>query len=116
MRKQLVEALRAITSGEFLHADRRNMRGVRSLRLVTWNCQGGFHRKAEVIEALQPDPAIIQECECPDRLRTRRVAWHARPIVWSGDSAIKGLAVISFMDAQLEIDQALAARHSHRCP
>lgn len=44
------------------------------MRLVTWNCQGGLHRKIAAIEALEPDLAIIQECECPDRLRSRAEA------------------------------------------
>lgn len=38
------------------------------MRIVTWNCQGGFHRKAAAIEMFRPDLVIIQECECPDRL------------------------------------------------
>jgi len=51
------------------------------VRVVTWNCQGGFRRKAEVIEALQPDLAIIQECECPDRLRAQAAAWQTRDLL-----------------------------------
>jgi len=58
------------------------------MRLVTWNCQGGFHRKAQAIESLHPDLAIIQECECPDRLRSRASAWHARPIMRSADDPV----------------------------
>ena len=48
------------------------------MQIVTWNSRGGFRRKAEVIEALQPDLAIIQECECPDWLRAQAAAWQAR--------------------------------------
>ena len=86
------------------------------MRLVIWNCQGGLHRNIVAIEALQPDLAIIQECECPDRLRSREAAWHARPVVWCGDSPIRGLAVISFTGAQLEGDAAHAPSLKHLLP
>ena len=86
------------------------------MRLITWNCQGGFHRKAEAIETLQPHLAIIQERECPDRLRSRTTASRARPIVWCGDSPTKGLAVISFTDAQLEVDRAHDSSLKHLLP
>lgn len=86
------------------------------MRLVTWNCQSGLHRKIAAIEALQPDLAIIQECECPDRLRSRAAAWHTRPIVWCGDSPTKGLAVISFTGAQLEVDAAHDPSLKHLLP
>ena len=86
------------------------------MRIVTWNCQGGFHRKAEAVERLQPDLAIIQECECPDRLRSRGEAWRTRPIVWCGDAPTKGLAVIAFTGAQLEVDPIYDATLKHLLP
>ncbi len=86
------------------------------MQLVTWNCQGGFHRKIAAVEALHPDLAIIQECECPDRLRSRGEAWQAWPIVWCGDSPTKGLAVISFTGAQLAVDPIYDASLKHLLP
>lgn len=32
------------------------------MRLATWNCQGGFHKKAHLLAAEQVEIAIIQEC------------------------------------------------------
>lgn len=86
------------------------------MRLVTWNCQGGFHKKREAVEALRPDFAIIQECECPDRLRSRSTSWHALPMVWCGDSPTKGLAIISFTGAQLEVDAIHDSSLKHLLP
>jgi hypothetical protein len=48
------------------------------LRIVTWNCQGAYGRKAPLIEALHPDIAIIQECKCPDY-------WRAQPLAGYSD-------------------------------
>jgi endonuclease/exonuclease/phosphatase family metal-dependent hydrolase len=86
------------------------------VRLVIWNCQGGLHRKIAAIMALHPDLAIIQECECPDRLQSRSAAWRTRPSVWCGDSPTKGLAVISFSDAQLAIDATHDPALKHLLP
>jgi exodeoxyribonuclease III len=86
------------------------------VRLVTWNCQGGLHRKAAALEKLQPDLAIIQECECPERLRARVAAWEPHPMVWCGDSPTKGLAVISFTGAQLAVDPVYDPSLKHLLP
>lgn len=32
------------------------------MRLLTWNCQGGFERKAHLLLSEKPDLAVIQEC------------------------------------------------------
>jgi exodeoxyribonuclease III len=58
------------------------------MRLVTWNANGGFHRKAEPLLALKPAVAVVQEC-----LRTSLDGlpgqWH-----WVGPER-KGLAVVA---------------------
>ena len=71
---------------------------------MTWNCQGGFHHKAQAIEVLQPDLAIIQECESPERLQAAGPEWTRRSIVWCGNVPTKGLAVVSFSGARLAVD------------
>ena len=38
------------------------------MKLITWNCQGAFRKKAEIILTLNPDILVIQECESPERL------------------------------------------------
>lgn len=37
------------------------------MKIVTWNCQGAFRRKAAPIAQFRPDLAVIQECEAPVR-------------------------------------------------
>lgn len=75
------------------------------MRIVTWNCQGGFRHKADKIAALEPDIAIIQECEAPDRLPAHDAGWSQRPLCWHGDNPRgKGVAVFASFGNQLTID------------
>ena len=37
------------------------------LKLLTWNCAGAFRKKTGPLTAFQPDLAVIQECERPER-------------------------------------------------
>lgn len=76
------------------------------MRIVTWNCQGAFRRKAHKLLALRPDLAVIQECEPPDRLIFPADTEPPAALLWHGDGK-KGLAVLAYGDYQL----TLAAAH-----
>jgi exodeoxyribonuclease III len=41
------------------------------MRLISWNCQGAFRKKADIIMAQRPDILVVQECEHPDSMVTR---------------------------------------------
>jgi len=41
------------------------------MRLIFWNCQGAFRKKADIIMAQRPDILVVQECEHPDSMVTR---------------------------------------------
>ena len=64
------------------------------LRLVSWNCQSGFHKKLPVLESLKPDVAVIQEVT-EKALEMLELGRRAR---WEGAKGKKGLAVILFND------------------
>lgn len=64
------------------------------MRIVAWNCGGGFHRKWPFIAALRPDVAIVSECCQPDRLRELKFG----SATWVGRLHYKGLAVFGFGD------------------
>ena len=59
------------------------------MRLVTWNCNLSLGRKLERLLALEPDVAVVQECEqslqVPDGYE----------FVWTGNNPRKGLGVIA---------------------
>ena len=39
------------------------------MRVISWNCQGGYKKKIDKILELNPDIVVIQECEVLERLR-----------------------------------------------
>lgn len=57
------------------------------MRLVTWNCCGGFLAKEPLLDKLTPDIAVIQECLRPKTETGQRL--------WFGGSKGKGLCVLA---------------------
>jgi exodeoxyribonuclease III len=72
------------------------------LKLMTWNCQGAFRKKYPLVASLAPDLAVIQECECLER-----IPWKLeRPptsTLWFGDGPNKGLGVFSWTNLTFEV-------------
>lgn len=62
------------------------------MRIVTWNCRGGWPRKKHHIYALNPDLAVIQECS--EKAAVASVA-DGFSVVWAGNYAARGVAVLA---------------------
>jgi len=62
------------------------------MRIVTWNCRGGFHRKVEALLALQPDVAIVQECAPPGKWLASCAGWSA---IWHGANSPIGVGILT---------------------
>jgi hypothetical protein len=74
------------------------------MRLVAWNCNGGFRKKIDTLLFLNPDIAVI-----PEALQTclAELDKKATSSVWAGNAGSKGIAIIGFHGWQLtriEID------------
>jgi exodeoxyribonuclease III len=72
------------------------------MKLITWNCQGAFRKKAEVILRERPDILVVQECEHPDKLQFGDGIQIPNDVLWIGDNVHKGLAVFSYGPYKLE--------------
>jgi exodeoxyribonuclease III len=72
------------------------------MKLITWNCQGAFRKKAEVILLEKPDVLVVQECEHPDKLKFGTGIQIPNDVLWIGDNVHKGLAVFSYGPYNLE--------------
>jgi hypothetical protein len=59
------------------------------MKLVTWNCQGAYRKKATLIAHFKPDIAVIQECETLDRLTFAQDIPRPTAQVWFGNSIHK---------------------------
>lgn len=73
------------------------------MKLITWNCQGGFRKKADIILAHRPDILVIQECEHPDKLIFSSATQQPNDFLWFGDNQYKGLGVFSYSDYKFQL-------------
>lgn len=73
------------------------------MKLITWNCQGAFRKKAEFILALQPDILVIQECEHPDKLKFNPTTPKPTDIYWYSDGGKKGIGIFSYSNYKFEL-------------
>lgn len=63
------------------------------MRIVSWNCNMGFAKKRHLIEALQPDVAILPE------VSMKAIAESDVPFkTWVGSNPNKGLGVLGYSD------------------
>lgn len=73
------------------------------MRLITWNCQGAFRKKADLILAHHPDILVVQECE--DKEKYVYNPTYKGPVLsfWYGDNRHKGICIHSFSDYKFEL-------------
>ena len=69
-----------------------------TLRIITWNCNMAFRKKAAIILKYKPDILVIPECEHPDRLEFPASIKLPADILWIGDNPTKGLGIFSYSD------------------
>ena len=73
------------------------------MKLITWNCQGAFRKKAKIILEFNPDILVVQECECPEKLIFNNSTIKPNDFLWFGDNQHKGLGVFSFGNFKFEL-------------
>lgn len=73
------------------------------MKIITWNCQGAFRKKAEFIVTHKPDILIIPECEHPDKLKFKSDIQLPSDSVWFGKNPNKGLGVFSYNGYKLKL-------------
>ncbi len=66
------------------------------MKIISWNCNGGFRNKFQALEKFNADIWIIQESESPDYLKEKNIFIPANNHLWCGDKAFKGMSIFSF--------------------
>jgi exodeoxyribonuclease-3 len=62
------------------------------MRIVTWNCKMGLHKKVDALLALNPDVAVVPECTWKSVMTFRE---HGYETAWFGvDPIKKGLGIL----------------------
>lgn len=73
------------------------------MKLISWNCQGAFRKKADTILTHNPDILIVQECECLDKLLFGPTTQRPTDSYWYGDNVHKGIGIFSYSDYKFEL-------------
>jgi exonuclease III len=73
------------------------------MRIIAWNCNMAFRKKAELVLQLEPDILVVPECECPDKLKFPSHVKLPTSIAWHGDNPNKGLGVFTYGDYKLQV-------------
>jgi exodeoxyribonuclease-3 len=71
------------------------------VRLVTWNCNGALRRKGHLLDELEADVLVVQECEDPAEYGADYREW-AGDFQWIGDLRFKGLGIFARRGHSLE--------------
>jgi exonuclease III len=72
------------------------------MRIVSWNCNGALRNKLHMLQALNADLCIIQECEDPLRCTSEDYKSWAHNYLWVGTNKNRGLGVFARSGIQLE--------------
>jgi exodeoxyribonuclease III len=86
------------------------------MRLITWNCQGAYRKKADLILAHHPDILVVQECEHPDKYVYTTTNKRPDSQYWHGDSKHKGICIHSFNDYKIELLQIFNPKFRYILP
>jgi exodeoxyribonuclease III len=73
------------------------------MKIITWNCNMAFRKKAQFILKYKPDILIIQECEHPDKLLFSTGTKKPSDTLWFGKNKNKGLGIFSYGDARFTV-------------
>ena len=73
------------------------------MRIVSWNCQGAFRKKADFILTLKPDILVIQECEHPDKLKFSENTKKPNDVYWYSDGGKKGIGIFSYSNFKFKL-------------
>ena len=73
------------------------------MKIITWNCNMAFRKKAAFILAYKPDILLVPECEHPDKLLYSAGTPIPTDTLWFGKNRNKGFAVFSYSHFKFKI-------------
>ena len=78
------------------------------MKIITWNCNIAFRKKAEFILTHQPDILIVPECENPGKLKFNPGIRQPTDFLWFGKNPTKGFGIFSYSDFRLRLLETYA--------
>src|SRR6185436_1511496 len=76
------------------------------MKIVTWNCNMAYRRKANLVLKYDPDIVVIPECEHPDKLKFGIETPLPNDVFWFGRNKHKGLGVFSYSNYKFKLDDS----------
>ncbi len=73
------------------------------MKIITWNCNMAFRKKADFILAFKPDILVVPECEHPDKLLFSVDTPKPTDILWFGKNKNKGFAIFSYSNFKFKV-------------
>jgi exodeoxyribonuclease III len=73
------------------------------MKIITWNCNMAFRKKAGTILKYKPDILVVQECEHPDKLKFNEQTPEPTDLLWIGENKNKGLGIFSYSDFRFKL-------------
>lgn len=73
------------------------------MKIITWNCNMAFRKKADYVLIYQPDILIVPECEHPDKIIFKEGTLKPTDIFWFGQNQNKGLTVFTFGGLKIKL-------------
>lgn len=73
------------------------------MKIIIWNANMAFRRKADVILKHEPDILVVPECECNERLTFKNEFPDHSDFFWYGDNPSKGLGIFAYNDFKIEL-------------
>jgi exonuclease III len=73
------------------------------MKIIAWNCNMAFRKKAEFILPYNPDIVVISECENPEKLKFSGDTKLPTDILWYGKNLNKGLGVFSYSNYRFQL-------------
>ncbi len=73
------------------------------VKIITWNCNMAFRKKAALVLAYQPDILVIPECEHPDKLKFPPGVPTPTDVLWFGTNTNKGLGIFSYSSYRFKV-------------
>lgn len=75
------------------------------MKIISWNCNMAFRKKAEHVLSHKPDILVVIECEHPDKLLFKSDLAKPTDSLWFGKNKHKGLAVFSYGKYRFKIHE-----------
>jgi exodeoxyribonuclease III len=76
---------------------------IQQMKIITWNCNMAYRKKAEFILLEEPDILIVPECENIERLLFAPHVKQPTDIFWYGENLHKGIGVFSYSNFKIKL-------------